>query len=650
MPKYRIADEVAQGWWIRIRHAEGVISSEHRKQWDRVLAEYRGRNELLRGGLSTDEENFNYLLATANTMVPAIATNDPYARVTPRRSDDVERCRTAEAVINSILPKMGLAATGQEVELDQELFGVGVFVVEMPSQTGAAPIDYDTGPEKDGVEKDGPLGSLDQDLVEDEMIYMLPLESPPEDDAAEMDRIDLPSVSRIAPWDLLVPEGYSTIGRCPWVAHRRAALLDDLRADRDPVTGRARFRIPAEAKPNRTMAFMDNNGMQSGDTAKPDAVTIFEIRYWTRKRDGSMCRRVLILMDCAGNVTESEKAILHIDDPAEMRGYPYVVHRTVIDPLSFYPSSVAPLGSVQGIATQLNATIQSTVRHIKRASKQKYLTAPGMLNGDSQVANLLGSEADLEAAESNFNGPDIRAGFALVPIAPLPNDVPFLINTLQRHLYEMSGVDAYQRGGQSRKGTTATEVAVAAEGTRDRAQYRRRKYEQALAEVAAKVIDLCRQFWTRPVLLRVAGSDGDGKFITVSGEDLPETFDVTVDVGSTAPMTNDAAQGALAGLVQTLALVGQQLMPLEQAGIIPAGTTGKLVEQAVGVFNTNHRLIAGPMSELVAALGGGIQAVPGAAAAPESIEPSAPEMDAGTTNPFLAGSGPRPRPGDIAGA
>ena len=604
------------------------------------------------------DRDFNFILATANTIIPAVATNDPYVRVRPRRAEDVEQCKEGEATINAIFPKMHAADIGQAVLLDEELFGIGICAVEIPTLTAVASPTYETGPTQESIRAEladaaGPPVEPGAPVevvaaVEEILLDYIPLEEPVEDEQDDADNIPLPILRRVPPDALLVPDGYDHLGRMPWVVHKRAVLLDELRSEQ-AFDGATKYRVPKGAAPNCTMR-VSQMGMAVRTDDKADAVTIYEVRYWTSMSDGTKTRRLMLLLDAGGVGHDATSVIYHVDDPSHVTGYPYVICRTALQPGEFYPSAVAPIGSIRPIAAELNRVLQDVLAVYDQASRQKILVAPGALQGNSKIPELIRSRGRLAMAEMSANVSDIRAAFQLIPIPSLPGDTSFIINTLQRFMYEISGVDAYQRGGVGRKGTTATEVAAAVRGASGRAEFRARKYEQFLAEVAAKTLQLCKQFWTGDVLIRINGAPDGQAFRKVSAESLPDTFDIVVDSGSTAPANPAVDQQALGGLIGVLDALAKGMQPLEQAGTLAPGTVARLVERAFDIFNENHRLLAGPLGDIAAMIGnsgpgGGAQPMPLDPAAAQPIEADAPMP----TNTTLAGTGPRPRPGMTAG-
>ena len=650
MARIRLQDRIIEKFLADMHASEYRIDEEWRPRWQKVEDAYQGKSRSeIHGGLPDHREvNFNFILSTANTIIPSVLPTDPYISFKARNPADRDAAKVAEASVNYAY-KLGRAnGATHKVLLDCEKFSIGIGkVVYNPAGNVTPVMHYDQDP----------VIELDPD-DESEALSTAIFEQMEEDGVAPLvsdDGVDIPTLQRVAPWNFLFPEGYDDLHKCPWVAERMLVKLDDLRMYEG-------FTVKPTVQANENLSFNPAAGnlteailRNPGRSVEAGFVTLYEIHYWVRQRK-QLKRRILWLLD---NTTARgfDRVVRHIEDDSGMRGYPFVMLRTVTNPGKMCEPDIADLATIQPIADRLNDELSMVLRHHKQASKQKYVAAPGSLGGDSQFEKLLKSDRDLSAAElpSQFN--DVRQALQLLPIAPMPPDVPFVLQMLQRLMYEVGGVDVFQRGGVARKGTTATEVAVASQSFQNRAQVRKRAVEQFIEDVARRYLDCMRRYWIDPNWIRGAGT-GEDSYIEVSADKMRGAFDIEASVSEFDPNEQVNELQAFNGLLQTIGAVVQTLLPLVQAQVLPPDTIPNFIEKSFDLWNQDKRRLIGPLSSMVTPIAAPSQSQ----SAPQSPAPMEPmpgedEMAAqidgngfapgGMGGMFggLAGSGPRPGAG-----
>jgi hypothetical protein len=265
-----------------------------------------------------------------------------------------------------------------------------------------------------------------------------------------------------------------------------------------------------------------------------------------------------------------------------------------------YASHVADLASIRSIANRLNGEWGYILRHHRISSRRKWIGLPGILE-DGSLSGLLESDQDMEVAELPANVGDIRQALMLLPEAAPPSTTPMVLQGLQKMMYEISGVDVYQRGGVGRKGTTATEVAVAAQGSSNRAGTRLGAVERFLEGIGRQVLSIVRQYWDEPRYLRITGPMGDEEFVAFSSSDISGMYDIRVEAGSTIGKDPGTEQQAFMGLLQTIQATVSSLIPLVQGGIVPPETIQNFVEKAFSIWQADKRMLMDPLSSLQAA-------------------------------------------------
>ena len=631
-----LSKEETSEWSRRIMESEKLLEDTPLPYWRAIQRSYSAETDeevLGAGGLEYEDEQriqFNFLLSNANTIIPGVISANPHIYVKPRRPGDKESARIAESALNYIWREIGGNKTTRSVVLDTLLFGLGVAKIGYDSSDSFyIEEDYDSGPEKDEPGDEDPLTGVQRRqlrrlLAAEELV----LDEGPQDN---------PTVTRVAPWDLIIPPGYADLKQCPWVCERMVVRLDDLKRDE-------RFSLPpdieadswlSEAVPQSLSGETPSNNIEHPEMP-PDYIVLYEIRYW-RQTDNGLRRYVMWMTRASGLGTESPTIVRHIQDPLEMRGYPYEVMRFVDVPNNFYSTRVSDLAAIKDISDRLNDEWAYILRHHRLSSRRKFVTAPGALES-GQLAGLLESDEDMDVAELPASVARIQDAIMLLPEAPPPSTTPMVIQGLAKLMYEISGIDVFQRGGSSRKGTTATEVAIASAATRGRVGMRLEATENFVSSISRKILAIIRQYWDEIRYMRIDGENGDDEFISFTSSDIQGFYDVTVQAGSTVPTDPAEEQRAFMGLLQTIQGVSATLAPLVQAGAMPPDSIQNFMDKAFTVWRQDKRALAGPLSQLQGAAMG--------AASPQSApqepqEQGVQDIGMGADGQALAGTGPR---------
>lgn len=628
------ASEVSD-WLEKIEESERLLEENHLPYWRSIQNDYSAQAGDIDQFSSlhyedADSVKINFLLANANTILPGVIAANPHIYVKPRRPADKDSARIAESALNYVWREIDGNKVVRAAVLDVLLFGIGFVKAGYEgSDSFYTEEDYDTGPEKVMPEEENGLtgeqqrrlrGFMSQDLIS--------FDDGPDDN---------PTLHRIAPWDLIIPPGYSELKQCPWVCERMIVRLEDLKRD-------DRFNIPddlqadswlSEAVPASLSGQSASNSLAQPETT-PEYVTLYEVRYWSTAEDG-LRRQVMWLIRNSGTGDAKDSLVRHIEDPIEMKGYPYEVLRFVDVPNNFYSTRVSDMASVKEIADRLNEEWDYVLRHHRLSSRRKFVAAPGALES-GQLAALLESSEDMDVAELPASVARIQDAIMLLPEAPPPSTTPMVLSGLSKLMYEISGIDSFQRGGSSRKGTTATEVAIASAATRGRVGIRLEATERFVSSLARKMLSIVRQYWDDIRYLRIDGSDGEDEFVSFTASDIQGMFDVDVMAGSTIPTDPAEEQRAFMGLLQTIQGVVATMAPLVQSGLVPPDAIQKFMDQAFKVWRQDKRALVGPLSQMQ-----GMAMSAGAAAQEAEGAPQEGVRDVGMTEEgeTLAGAGPR---------
>ena len=634
--KIQMSSSAISTWVEKIEESERIIEENHLPIWRSVQHAYSAEGTGGTDGLHFEEGNevnFNFLLANANTIIPGVISANPYIYVKARRPGDKDSARVAESALNYVWNEIDGNRTTRSVVLDTILFGIGVAKVGYEgSGSFYTEEDYDSGPEKPlpGDEQDGALTAeqhrqLRKIMADDQMSF----EEGPDDN---------PTYNRVCPWDLLIPPGYTDLKKCPWVCERMIVRLDDLRED-------DRFNVPSgvvadswleEAIPATLTGYTARNNINQPEI-EPEYVTLYEVRYWGDVGDG-LRRYVMWMLKNPGTGDAQDSILRHIADPIEMKGYPYEVLRFVDVPNNFYSTRVADLYSIKDIAQRLNDEWAYILRHHRLSSRRKFVAAPGALES-GQLAGLLESEEDMAVAEIPASVARIQDALMLLPEAPPPSTTPMVLSGLAKLMYEISGIDSFQRGGASRKGTTATEVAIASAATKGRVGMRLEATEKFISNISRKMLSIMRQYFDEVRYLRIDGDSGDDEFVSFTASDIQGFYDVNIQAGSTIPVDPAEEQRAFMGLLQTIQGVTGTLAPLVQGGVLPPDAIQNFMDQAFKVWRQDKRVLVGPLSQLQgAAISAGAA---GQAAEDPRAEGGVEDTGMGADGQPLAGTGPR---------
>jgi len=611
--KLKISDEEILTWQERVDSAETRLEENLLPRWKQVLNDFvaeRDYDNLSMGG--DDDVTFNFLLATSNVLVPNIISAEPYVRFLPRRPGDEDSAKLAESAVNYVFREIDVKSVVQDVVLDSLLFNFGTAKIGYdPSGAFLMDDEYETGPDQiEGEEADGELDEFEAR----ELRRIMAEEEIPFDDGPQ----DNPTIDRIPPWNILTPPGYSDIQKCPWIAERLTVRIDDLQSD-------DRFSIPKELTPDAWLTETLPSGYSGSAMDRmheyesdPEFVTVYEIRYWHKTKKG-LRRRILWMTKQQEFMKPQESVIRHINDPLNTRGYPYRTLQFTRVPGRMHSTEVSDLASIRDISYRLNEEWSHLLRHHKISSRRKWVGLPGILE-DGSLAALLESDNNMEVAEIPANVGDIRNAIMLLPEAPPPSTTTSVMQGLQRLMYEISGVDVYQRGGVGRKGTTATEVAIAAQGSSNRSAIRLGAVERFLENIGRLVLSIIRQYWDEPRYLRISGPSGENEFVTLNPGDIAGMYDVRVEAGSTIGKDPGTEQQAFMGLLNTISATVNSLIPLVQAGLTGPDTISTFIERAFSIWQQDKRMLMEPLAALQAAAAPTAGATAGGGVTPENVE------------------------------
>lgn len=583
----------------------------HLRSWAGILAEYTGNPvfidpdpvavasaELTRG---SDRPWVNYLASTANTIVPSLLSRDPRILALPTRPEFEGAAKAQEVAANYLAKKVGVLPVVQEALLDSLLFGIGVVKVGWDDDAaGALTIaDYVDGEEAQ-VEADA-LDGMDEEraarIREVLQANDIPTTTSPK----------LPTARRVAPWNFFIAPGAASPAESPWVAERILVSDDDLRAV--PF-----FKIPKDLQPDTALVQTPLNPGNVQTQRDPTHHTVYEIRYWNTTSKGR--QRRAIWLRTSGSGVEDATVLAHIVDPVKCPGWPYEYIQSLGAPGTWYRTQTADLASIREMANRLNEEWSYVLRHHRLSSRRKYLFGPGI--DQDKLRDWLESDEDMVGMQASTD--DVRNAVAILPEAPPPSDTSSVIQGLRSLMYEVSGIDAFQRGALPND-TTATAAKLANQSTQGRMVYRLVQVENFYARIIKRIVAYFGEFATEDLVVRVAGDSGTEFMRYAPGKVGYGDYEIEIELGSAMPRDPRSQQESFMALLQSIQAVTAALTPAIQAGALAPEALSTFIARAFDVFKEDPSYFDGTLGKLTSPIfsgqrNAGVPANPATGAAP----------------------------------
>lgn len=521
----RKAEEVIKQYQRKIETAKKFRQSNGTDDtFRRMIDLYRGKHWARAS--KEDQIVINMSKTIIDTILPAVALNNPSISVAARDSTDEDRATISEAVINYQFQHFNYKDELNLALMDSLIMGVGFikcgwrFVEEETSRDPAAmAADFQQlAGQVDDYLNDNP--EAEGSTASDEQIAA----SIPATEYAIV--ADHPFVERVSPFDIFLDPTATQWREVGWICQRVWRPLEEAQADpRYDTKARGELKAggrdkygAADASENRGASIFNR---QSDDTC--EVVCIWE---WYDLRSGLMA----VFGDDAGRFL-----VKPTPQPYKF-GHPFEWLPNFQIPEFLYP--MGELESIEELQYELNRTRSQLMNHRKK-SIRKYLIKKGALS--AQAIGVLTSDVDNSLIEVN-DGYDLREILTPLPDIPVSADLYQGRDQIVDDFSMVSGMNDYQLGinGSTRK--TATESSIINDVANGRADAKRMRYEQFCAKVARKLMMLDQQFVTGEQVARISGQDGAQYWLPFTIEDILGEFDFEVEFGSTQPMNQAGAR------------------------------------------------------------------------------------------------------------
>jgi hypothetical protein len=542
---------------------------DHDDTWRRLVDLYRGRHY---EDLSPEDRLLvNISFSTVNVIAPSVAVNYPKIAVNARRPDDAPRAIITEAVINYWWKHYKVRPEFRRAVKDFLVVGHGWLKV------GYRYV------EEEEIGQDADIS--DSEVAGNEITPSIVIIE------------DRPFVERVSPFDVFVDPDATSMSDARWIAQRIRRALKDVKSDK-------RYSKAARDSINATSWGRYNDDpskrqVQDSDEGYVEIWEFYDIPKNTMAVFAEGCEHFLV-------------------KPMEMPyafGHPFVMIRNYDVPDHFYP--IGDLEAIEPLQRELNATRTQMMNHRKRYAR-KYLFKESAFDADGRDA--------LESDYDNTMVPvasDEPLGNVIAPFPAVVTPPEFYRQSdiIESDINMVSGVSEYLRGSLPEIRRTATEAAIVQDAANARAADKLATIEQAIAEVASRLVLLAQQFMTGEQVARIVGADGEPMWVTFDADYIAGEFDFEVEAGSTAPVNESFRRQMALQMVDAMA-------PFAGLGIVnmPA-LAAHVLQFGFGVKNPDKFIQTAPAPAAPPMMGGG------APMPPEALPPAGMPQEAAVLPP-----------------
>ena len=557
LKQYKQKLEYSKRW----RKDEGYDAS-----WKRLTDLYKGRHY----EHYSDEDRLlvNIVFSTINVIGPSIAINYPKIVVNAVKPENAPNAVIAEAVVNYWWRHRDIKTEFRRSVKDFLMYGHGWMKVGYRF-----------------VEEESVGGSED---VSD------PIEGG-ESTSVSIILEDSPFAERVSPMDVFVDSDATSMSDLRWIAQRVRRPIADVKSDkRYNKTAREAVGIMAVSR------YADDPSRRKVNDKNSGYAEIWEYYDITTK--------TMSVFSADGDT--------FLVKPTTMPysfGHPFVMLRNYDIPDAFYP--IGELEAIEPLQKELNETRTQMMNHRKRFAR-KYLYKESAFDQMGRTA--------LESEQDNIMVPVISDEPLSNIIAPIPvtitppefyNQSNMIISDIDR----ISGVSEFMRGASTEIRRSATEASLMQDAANARTADKLATVEQAVAQVARRLVALTQQFMSGEQVARIVTKNGESVWVTYDRDYLEGDFDFEVEAGSTQPQNESFRRQMALQLVDAMA-------PFAGAGIIDMSKLAAHVLQFGFGIKSPEQFMAAP-------------APPAGAPAPAG-EPAGPPLPQGMPLP------PQPSIGD----
>lgn len=490
-----MAEEKIEVWQTRLKMYQKA-QEKYRTMWKRFKDYYKNNYFGVSpyASRAADTVSVNMLFANISQILPGIYARNPTILVQPRKPDDVVNARIVETVLNYQLEEINFRAEAELAILDALLFGLGYVQVGYELKMGL-----------------GDATTQFNEYVKSESVWAV----------------------RKSPWEVIVPTTDARLENMPYVLIRESKYIEDVKNDPQysntkDLNPSGRVQVSEEMNDDSLEADMQQKDNEKRENDRVFLWTIFD------KRTG---RKMTMAQG-------HDKWLQNDVNKLEIEGFPLVKVDFNPVPDEYYPIADPQQYEPQLIEKNLLRTQMNI--HFKRMAR-KFLVKTGMLSTEDM--DKLTSPDDAAVLEmDNIDESIIR----VMEQAPIPPDNYTIESLIDRDINILSGVSEYERGVRGEGRRTATEANIASSASSLRQAFRLNKVNDFVKQVASKLLQLDRQFYTTDRIVKIVGPKGI-EWMKYNKDQLQGEYDITIQAASSAPLDKNVRRREMLELYSLLA-------------------------------------------------------------------------------------------------
>lgn len=433
--------------------------------WKRFINEFKNNWDFLQASVSVPIVPVNLVYAYMKTEIARLYFRDPWITVNAKRVEDIGAAQIAENIINYTWGELKLKHQVKQWILEAGLVGHSWMKVGYAAQFGIV----ESQPKE---EKRGP-GRPPKKYKEVETNEYIKSESVFAYHVSYKDIIFDPSAT------------YPATHNARWMAHK---VVKPYRA----VTQSGIYEHTDELKPN---VYIDDPNVPY-DT--PDSI---------KEGFGKDVRSVVLWeiydLDHETITTVSpgcEYKLREIPLPEYLNGgFPFI--QLAFNPV---PGDVYPLSDIaphEGQIIELTKLVSIELNHLKRWNRQIFAPEGGMTPDEEAKFK----DAN-DGAVIHYQDPQMKDKLFATPYAPVQSDIYGVFQQVFQLWQMISGQTATDQGGQAKTQTrTLGELRMALQGSKARPEEKVDVLEDAVAEVARKMLVIMQKKYDLPKIARIVG-------------------------------------------------------------------------------------------------------------------------------------------------
>jgi hypothetical protein len=484
-------EEINQG--LEFRRRFGVED-----EWAKTEALFYGVDSTLK-----DQSGPNVVASTGDSFLSELSIAEPYIEVKALQPQFVAAAPVLERLDNNLLDDLNVAQAFEDADFFAFLWGKGVLKVGYDSEFGYSP-KFDV--------QEGLGATLTQFGAKGGRIE------------SAFTRPGMPWVSAVLPHDLCVPWGTRYLELdARWVAHRIVRHIDEVKAD-------PKYSSKRSLKPTLSMQDWISSYQQSkqpyrvGEPLRSPRVVSNEVEYvelW--EVHDRMSGKIFVVSSHHDSFLRNEKDLLQIEGEL-----PFVDVSFVPRARSFWVTPDAHyLLAHQAELTDI--AIQTTKQ--RRASVLRFLSRRGSIKQD-ELDKLLSGDVGVCAFAEESGQP---LGEVLMPLQPYSGNQQLAMDAeyVRRNAREVVGFSRNQMGEFESKGRrTATEASYVARGASSRTGRRFGVKQRSYGQLIRKLNNIVFAFWTTPMVVALAGAEGEQQWVEFVGSKLRGHYTYKVNLTS----------------------------------------------------------------------------------------------------------------------